>query len=414
LNEFKPARLAALNFGIQFVWGAILAVSLQARSIELAHNDGVRAYAIIAALGAALAAVVQVVVGRSADARHTVVKHRREFYRFGILASVPLLIGFFVAPNFVQLMFAFFGLQIALNVASGPYQAAIPDHAPMERHGETSSWMSGLQSLGAAAGLLVAGFVQNQTLVGCLLAVGLLVSGWVTLSHVRVLGANASTKSALRIRGPLLTLLISRGLINVGFYTLLGFLLFFVRDSLGISDPNAQRMDTALLFLSFTLAAIGGAILAGKPSDRYDKRIVISISNSVIIIALALLSEAQSLMIAYPAAILAGIAWGAFATSDWALACAVLPRAAMATAMGIWNLATVIPQICAPLVAAPIVLHFNAVHSGLGPRAAIILSLCAFAFGTAFIWRIPAAFITPHPAVAQNESQEQFDPLQER
>jgi MFS family permease len=395
LTECKPVRLTALHFGIQLVWGAILAVSLQTRSIELARDDSVRAYAMIATLGAALAAVVQVGVGHLADARYAVVRHRREFYRLGIFAAAPLLLWFFVASTFVQLMLAFFGLQIALNVATGPYQAAIPDHAPPERHGATSSWMSALQSLGGAAGLLVAGFVHTQALVGCILSTGLLVSYGITIRHVRTLPAVVSTKIPFRLTGSFTTFLLSRGLVNLGFYTLLGFLLFFVRDSLGVSNPDAQRMDTALLFLSFTLAAIGGAVLAGKPSDRYDKRLVISVSNAVIVVALACLCAAQSLAIAYPAVILAGVAWGAFATSDWALACALLPRGAMATAMGIWNLGTVIPQICAPLLTTPIVLHFNTIHHGLGPRAAIILSLCAFALGTALIWRIPATFVTP-------------------
>jgi hypothetical protein len=36
------------------------------------------------------------------------------------------------------------------------------------------------------------------------------------------------------------------------------------------------------------------------------------------------------------------------------------------------------------------VLRFNTVAAGLGPRAAIVLSLCEFVAGTALLWLLPA------------------------
>lgn len=386
-------RLAALNFGIQFVWGALLAVSLQARSIELAHDDGIRAYTMLAAAGAAAAAATQVLVGSIADARCALIGHRREFYRLGIIMAIPALLWFFVAPSLPQLTAAFLALQITLNIASGPYQAAIPDHVPPERHGEVASWMSGFQSLGNAAGLIVAGFVHEQLLIGLILAAGLAVSFGVTLAYVSSRTVPLEMKPHLRIAGPLTTLLISRGSINLGFYALLGFLLFFVRDDLGVHDSSALRVQTALIFLTFTLCAVIGSVLAGKSSDRYDKRLVVTVANATIIIALASLAGAQTFAGAYAAAMLAGIAWGAFATADWALACCVLPRNAMATAMGAWNLATAVPQIVAPLISMPIYLYFNAFHGGWGPRAVIVFSLCAFAVGTVFVWNLPPTLV---------------------
>jgi hypothetical protein len=97
------------------------------------------------------------------------------------------------------------------------------------------------------------------------------------------------------------------------------------------------------------------------------------------------------LPLAYVAAAAAGAAWGAFVTADWALASAVLPAGAMATAMGVWNVATTVPQVVAPLVTAPLVERFNAISAGLGPRAAIVLSLVEFVVGGALIRRLPPA-----------------------
>ncbi len=80
----KPAAIGALWLGIQVVWGAILGISLQARTTELGVQNPITAYAIVAACGATLAAITQVVVGFLSDRRRSNVGHRREFYIVGI------------------------------------------------------------------------------------------------------------------------------------------------------------------------------------------------------------------------------------------------------------------------------------------------------------------------------------------
>jgi MFS family permease len=385
----NPARLCAFNFGIQFVWGAILAVSLQGRASDLSGGDAARAYALIAAIGAACATVAQLAFGALSDRRRRQVGHRREFYLSGIALAIPALGWFYLAPSSAQLLGAFCLLQLAMNVALGAYQAAIPDYVAVERRGTASSWLSGYQSLGNAAGLLLAGFVHDLRIVASALALGLggsLAVAWTQL----VAPARAAEAPAVHVKPgrALAVLLLSRGLINVGFFTLLGFLLFFVRDSLGVAEP-AVRTQSALLFLSFTLAAIAGAAIAARPTDRYDKRLVVTIACLVIAGALAALATAHSLPIAYGAALLAGAAWGAFVGADWALAAVVLPPGSIAGTFAVWNVATTVPQILAPIAALPLVERFNARAAGLGPRAAIVVSLLEFVAGGALIWLLP-------------------------
>ena len=384
--------MCAFNGGIQLIWGAILAVSLQERCIALAGHNGVRAYAFAAASGAVVATLVQVGAGVLSDRRRARTGNRLVFYAAGVALAIPALGWFYLARSIAGLAAAFLVLQLAMNVAGGPYQAVIPDYVPLERRGRTSAWMSAYQSLGNAAGLVVAGFVHDLRVVAATLAAGLASACAVTMFYARTLPRDARTTfvpvAAFDIRGPLGALLISRGLINVGFFTLLGFLLFFVRDSLGVRGQSVTT-QTALLFLTFTLAAVPGAALAGRPADRFDKRVVVSAAVAAIVVALMALATATSPTIAYPAAALAGAAWGAFVTADWALATALLPPGAMGTAMGVWNVATTLPQVFAPLVAAPLVLRFDAIGRGLGPRAAIVLATIEFAAGAVAIWRLP-------------------------
>ncbi len=394
----EAARLCALYGGIQLVWGAVLAVSLQARVIALERHGAIVSYAVVAASGALVATVVQLAAGSLSD-RHRARTGRRDgFYVAGITFAIPALAWFYAAPTFAQFGVAFVFLEAAMNVAGGPYQAVIPDYVEPWRRGRASAWMSAYQSLGNAAGLLVAGFVHDLRAVASLLAAALTTTYAITATHLRTLamGSDGRTYTSDHLhagtpparRATFAALLLSRGLINVGFFTLLGFLLFFVRDALHVRG-SVLEMQTALLFLTFTLSAVVGAVAGARPSDRYDKRLVVTSAVGLTALALAVLAATSSLDVAYGAAAFAGVGWGAFASADWALATALLPQRAMATAMGIWNVATTVPQVIAPLVAAPLVVRFERVHAGLGVRAAVVLALLEFVAGAALIWRLP-------------------------
>ena len=398
-QPLNPARLAAFTFGQQLIWGAVLAVSLQERTLALHHAElapanstvalGAYPYVMLSALGAAVATVAQFAFGLFSDRRRRIVGHRREFYLAGILIVVPTLFWFYLAPTWPQFVAAFIALQVGMNVAIAPYQASIPDFVERTRRGIAASWMSIYQAIGNAAGLLIAGFVHDLRIVAVALAAPFAASWSVTFAHVRKLADVTEEPIApVNPTRALLILLWSRGLINVGFFTLLGFLFFYARESLDIVG-DSTRAQTALLFLTFTLCAAPGAALAARPTDRLDKRLVVTLSCGVVAVALAILATAHALPLAYAAAVLAGLGWGAFVTADYTLATVVLPPGTMATSMGIWNIATTIPQVVAPIAALPLVLHFDALAPGLGPRAAIVAALVEYLAGAALIWRLP-------------------------
>ena len=387
----RPLPLAALWFGLQFVWGALLAISLQARSEALAPQSAVWAYALIAAAGAIVATIVQLVVGPLSDRSRARSGTRVAFYRTGVVLAVPAIVWFYLAPDYAGLVGAFFVVQVAMNVATGPYQAVIPDYVAPEHAGAASSRMSVLQSLGNAGGLLAAGFIADLRIVAAVLVTMLLGSYAVTARHIATLQSRPVRAESVRIDATFRTLLASRGAINLGFYTLLGFLFFYVRQSLDVGDVRTQ---TALLFLTFTLCGVAGALLGASPADRFEKRSVVMAANALVAVALITLVITHTLAMAYGAAALAGAAWGAYFTADWALACTLLPREAMGAAMGIWNIASAVPQIVAPLLAAPLVERMNAVSAGSGPRAAIALAVVEFTIGALWLYRLPRSQAT--------------------
>ncbi len=384
-TQADPRRLGALWFGIQVVWTAVLGVVLQERATALGVN-AVGVFAVIAAVGALIGAAVQVAAGFLSDTARARTGDRRFFYAAGVLLAVPAVVVLPGAPSLAWLWFAVILLQIGMNVAGGPYQGIVGDYIEPERTGRASSWMSVNQFSGSVVGLvltiLLHGFALGVGLAACLAA-----AWWVTDAHVRRLPRTMVSTARLRVDRDMWTVLISRALINVGFYTLFYFLFFFVRESLGVTGPQTTT-TTGILILAFTIAGVAGAALAGRPVDRYDKRVVVSIACAAIAVAVGAFAAAPNFTVALACAVGSGAAWGAFLTADWAIAYAVLPRVALASAMGVWNLAAALPQVAAPAITAPVVSYFDAVRAGLGPRIALICVIIEFVLGTAWLWRL--------------------------
>jgi len=371
------------------VWGALLGVSLQARAIELAPTRSLTAYGTLAIAGASVAAFTQILAGLLSDRRRRRGSRRIEFYAAGAIVGAAALVWFYSASTFTQLVAATIVLQVAMNIAIGPYQAAIPDFIEERRFGSASSWMAGLQSLGNAAGAVVAGFIADARAVAAILCGALLAGCAVTSLHVRRLQPGPHETTAVWISREFGNLFISRALVYVGFYTLLGYLLFYVSDLPGMHGAEIKRFAGFLLLL-FTVAGAAGAWLGSAPARGMDRRTLATIGGSVFIASL-LIFLAITGAIAVPAATLAaGASWGVFLTADWSLGCRFLPRSALATAMAFWNLALLLPQILAPLIATAAIGGLHQLHTGRGPKVAFLVAALEVACGIAWLWRLPA------------------------
>ncbi len=391
----SPFRLALFWLGIQAVWGALLGISLQARAIELAAGSAVIAYGHIATAGATMAAITQIAVGIWSDARRRAGSRRIEFYVAGAIGGTAAIAFFYDVHTLVGLALSFVALQAALNVAIGPYQAIIPDFIGAKRIGIASSWMAALQSAGNAIGALAASFIANAQALAAALGALLLATCAVTSAHARGLALRDSAERAgrLRVTRPFVDLFISRALVYIGFYTLLGYLLFYVEGVLGAATLGDARRLTGILIVSFTLVGALGAAFAARPSDRLDKRLVATIGAAGFIIALAVFIASRGFAGAATATLIAGLGWGVFLVADWAIACRVLPAGAMAAAMGVWNLAIVLPQIAAPALTTAVLEALRLGGGAIGPRVAFGLALTQTLVGAAWLWRLPRCVI---------------------
>lgn len=388
-------RLGLFWLGIQAVWGALLGISLQARTIELVTgSNALIAYGRLATIGAFVAAIVQVAVGPASDARRRRGGRRIEFYVAGALVGAFALAGFFAAGNFVALTLWFVVLQAGLNCAIGPYQAIIPDAIPRAQFGRASSWMAALQSVGNALGAVLAATVNDARALASALIVLLGGTAAATCAHVRAIALEPPPpREPLRVTRAFADLFFSRALVYVGFYTLLGYLLFYVEGMLHAPTLAAAKLHSGELILAFTAVGALGAFAAARPTDRMDKRFVATAGGAIVIAALIGFIAAHTFMGAIAATIVAGFGWGVFLAADWAIACRVLPPGALATTMGIWNLAIIVPQIVAPAFTTAVLAHLAPAFAVHGPRIAFALAAGETLIGVAWLWRLPSAVL---------------------
>ena len=381
----SPARISALWFGVQLTWGAILGLALQARCTQFGGASALSLFAIVATSGAVAAAITQLAVGPWSDRVVRAGGSRRGFYLTGILAGSVATIAFFIAPSAIALTATFVALQIALNVAIGPYQAVVPDTLDDGRIAGGSAWIAAMQSAGNAIGAVFASLFGASLLLGAVLAFSMLATAAITLVHLRGRAPMRNAAASFALRAIFADLFISRALVYLGFYTLVGYLYFFVRT---FEPANATRAS-GIAILIFTFVGSAGAVLAARAASRTDERLVVFAGAGFMALSLAALATLHTFALVVAAIVAAGVGWGVFLCADWTIACRILPRNALAGTMALWNLAVLAPQIAAPALASAVLAMTGTLHGSSGPSFAIGLAASEMFTGAMWIWRLP-------------------------
>lgn len=393
-NAWRFFRFSLLWLSISALWTALLSIVLPEMADQFAARPGSPwgrggLLAMFAGLGAAVSALTQIYVGWRSD-RDRSAWRRWRYLLWGFpLTAIPLaLLAGAGEPGEVVVSLVL--LQLAANVATGPYQALIPDEVPPSRHGLASTWMGMFQHGGQVLGPILAGLLLGQGLAGlgkleAILYAGLLLglgALWSALPPRQRAVPEAGEPGVSLAQGVRLALgqdpnfrlvLQSRLIINIGFYLVVSFLLFYVQYSLGYAE--GADMTTRLL-VCMVLGGLAGGIAIGPWADRGRKLPLIYCTCAVTALGMLgfTLLPPGSVLPAYAFALLAGFGFGGFSVVDWSLACNLAPRASSALSMGIWNLAAVLPQVIAPGVFGPV---SDLVSAALGPHLAYRLVMAS-------------------------------------
>lgn len=124
-------RLSAYWFATSFKWFLVLLVLLPAKVAEVSPGGEGPRLGFLFGLGAVMAILGPPVMGYLSDR----LGRRRPFLLWGSLLTAFALLLLVHAPSYTALLFAYLLLQVADDLATGPYSALIPDLVPKGERG---------------------------------------------------------------------------------------------------------------------------------------------------------------------------------------------------------------------------------------------------------------------------------------
>jgi MFS family permease len=406
--------LTAYWFGLQVLWGTVTTIVLPSLVERLAPPAvKTSALALVAAVTAIVAIIVQPMSGAASDGLETPWGRRRPLIVAGVTAQLILLAALAMSGSYLWLLVVMALVEVASNTAQGAYQGLLPDLVPAGSRGMASGLIGGANLAGQVLGVAVAGaalavgdtrlaiaFAAGSLLFGTVVTVatvhetagrtggeqGAAVTDWARhLLHPRR-WAQPIRSSLLEVWGrdvlehrDYLWLLASRLLILMATGALQPFVFFFLKDSLGLGDGAGPA--AAPLAATVALVAVVSAIPGGAATARWGRVRTVGFSAIAGAVGALLFAVAPGYVWLFPIAVPFGLALGVFLSADWALLADVVPPDEAGRYLGLSNTATAGAGMLALAIGGPVADIVNGIHFGWGYRAAFMLAAVEFVAG---------------------------------
>lgn len=368
-----PRRwVAAVAIASVGSWSALfgpIQVLLALQAAQLAPHDKQAVFGLVTGLGAAVAVVANPLFGALSDRTTSRFGRRLPWVAASTVAGTAALALLARAPGVAVMAVGWCLAQAAFNAFYAALAAAVPDQVPRTQRGVVSGWLGLAQTAGIVVGTALAALSGDITAGYLACAALALMSAVPYLAGRRDLVLPRSQRPPLRLRAfaasfwidprrhpdfawAFVTRLLMKLCNAMG--TL--YLLYYLQDQVHRRDPET---DVLVLTACYAAAVLGTAIALGTWSDRVGRRRpFVTASGMVMAVAAAILAAWPSWPGAITAAVVFGVGYGGYASVDFALLTEVLPAAAdRGKDLGVVNIADSLPQVLAPAVAAPIVLH---------------------------------------------------------
>ena len=381
--RLSPLRLLGLSaywLAINLHWGALLTIVVPAQVSKMQPERQAQTLSLVLGLGAVVALVVTPIAGALSDRCASRWGRRRPFIAAGTVINVVGLALMFVASESASLALyvaGFLVVQLGNNIATGAYAGIIPDMVAAGQRGEASGYMAAMTQLGMVGGALAGGLLMAGGRDGAcyaLVALTLIALMLQTLVAVREQPI-APPPERLQWGRLLADMWVdprqfpdfawvwgTRFFVICGIWMVQPYLLYYMRDVVGASSPETA---TGAMMAVMLVSATFTGWLAGLFSDRLGRKIVVYVSNAALALAILLLLLSHSMTFTLTVGLIFGLGYGAYYSVDWALACDVLPDQENAGRyLGVWNIAMVLPQTVAPVLAGTLLARVGQTASG--------------------------------------------------
>ncbi|MFF8312875.1 MFS transporter [Streptomyces lydicus] len=367
------ASLSLVNGAIWAGWYGPIQILLALQAAELAPagtaKESVLAW--VAGAGAVVSMVANPLFGALSDRTTSRLGRRTPWIVAGVAGGAVALVLLAGARSVAAMAVGWCGVQLTLNAAFAAVTAALPDRVPPGQRGAVGGWLGAAQILGVVAGTGLAtaagGVAGGYRACAAFVVLGALPYVLLHRDLVLPAGRRPASGPVAVLRGlwisprrhpDLAWAWLTRFLINLGNALALLYLLYYLRDVLRRPDPGGGVLVLTALN---GVTLLGTVVVGGIWSDRTGRRKPFVLGAGVIMAAATgLLAGWQTWTGALCAAALLGVGFGVFTSVDLALMTEVLPAAAdRAKDLGVINIANSLPQVAAPVLAAPLVHHLG-------------------------------------------------------
>lgn len=263
--------LSAYWFATSFKWFLVLLVILPAKVAELSPpEEKASRLGFLFGLGAVMAILGPPIMGYFSDR----LGRRKPFLLAGSLLTAIALLLLAHAPSYLWLLVAYLLLQVADDLATGPYSALIPDLVPRKERGTASGYMGVLQVSGQILGGAV-GFLLPLAFQAYLAAFLNLLGAGLSLRVAPDRPSGAHPRPFLAaMAGPwrdrdFLLVYLTRFLVMLGFYLAQTYLQYYLADVVRVF----QALGRTLAKESFQAVALLGPphLLGGRPWPAFPQ-----------------------------------------------------------------------------------------------------------------------------------------------
>ena len=355
-------------------------VLIAGQLIALDEANKERDLALILGVGAAISLVANPVFGTLSDRSRSTRGRRRPFVLGGAIGACLGLAVLAVAPGVATLLLGWCLVQGSLNCYQAAITAIIPDRGPASQRALVSGLAGLSQVIGTVVGVGLTNAVPTTAakyaLLGAVLGLAML-SLYLTYRDTPPVGDRPAWPSLPVFFGSLTSrdfalAWLTRGLVTLGYALGTTYLLYFLRDRVGIADPAGGVFTANLVAAGALLVTV---FVGGILSDRTGRRkIFVIVSTMVIAAGRAVLALVPTGPGTLGSAGLLGGGFGVYLAVDLALITEVLPSAEdSGRDLGIINIALTLPQTFAPALSALFVTQLGGYSNLFGTAAVVTL-----------------------------------------
>ena len=393
-------RVFMAVYGLAYtgLWMALLSpilvgLAMRVRVIDPAHADD--SLSLVVGVGALTALFANPFFGRLSDRTTSRYGMRRPWLIGGALGGAAGLMVVAQAASVAQLLLGWCVTQLAYNAQLAALAAILADKIPASQRGTVSGIVSISLPLGMVCGTFLVQALVDSTLAIFMVPAAIAFACALVLACALQDSRLASVQRAhYGWRGFLGSFWInplrfpdfawvwsSRLLLFAGVAVLLTYQEFYLIHQLHCPPGEApHRIFVSTLVQACMLAAF--SLLAGSFSDAVGRRkVFVSSAELVYALALLMIAVTDSYRWFLVGMAITGIAQGTYLAVDLALLNDVLPERETQAArnLGIFNIASVLPQLLMPAIAPGILAASGESFTALFVMAAVLVALGAWA-----------------------------------